>query len=180
MNFNYSYYFVFDVESIGLHGEGFAAAYAVFDLQGNEIENAVFACDPNSAFGDDSDRQWVAKNVPKQVVNCESPMKVRAQFLNAWIGWSKRGAGCFADCVWPVEANFLSRAVAEKAALEGDEAKWAGPYPIVDIMTLAFARRSIEAQPVERDVEQLPVHDPLADVRYSGIRLRFYLSNLES
>jgi hypothetical protein len=61
MNFNFAHYFVLDVESIGLHGEGYAAAYAVFDLQGRELEAHTFACDPSNAVGDASDRAWVKK-----------------------------------------------------------------------------------------------------------------------
>jgi hypothetical protein len=45
--------FVFDVESIGLHGEGYAAAYVVMDKQGRELESGLFAGDPSTAMGDD-------------------------------------------------------------------------------------------------------------------------------
>jgi hypothetical protein len=175
MMFDYTHYFVFDVESIGLHGEGFAAAYAVFDLNGNELENAVFACDPQAAVGDATDRKWVASNVPLQIQNCATPSQVRAELLNAWLEWSKRGAGCFADCVWPVEANFLSAAIAEHVAIEGEAAKWAGPYPVVDIMSLEFAHRANASQPPERNVQLLQPHDPLSDVRYSSIRLQYFV-----
>jgi hypothetical protein len=89
MNFNSTHYFVLDVESIGLHGEGYAAAYAVYDLQGQELEAATFACDPQKAQGDAGDRDWVAKNVPAIAINCPSPQEVRRKYeaVLCRLGW---------------------------------------------------------------------------------------------
>lgn len=42
---------VFDVESIGLHGEGFAVGYVVLQ-DCREVECGMFACDPSKAAGD--------------------------------------------------------------------------------------------------------------------------------
>ncbi len=171
MNFNFSYYFVFDVESIGLHGEGFAAAFAVFDLNGVKIEQQVFACDPSNASGDDLDRQWVRKNVPVQTTNCATPKEVRALLLKNWLKWKALEAGCFADCVWPVESSFLSTAIKESIEVDGESAKWNGPYPLIDITAIEFVICGPQGLALERDVKVFVPHDPLADVEFSAKRL---------
>ena len=45
----YDYYVSFDVESVGLHGTGFAVGYVVLDKNGNEVESGCFCCPLTSA-----------------------------------------------------------------------------------------------------------------------------------
>jgi hypothetical protein len=80
MNFNFTHYFVLDVESIGLHGEGYAAAYAVFDLQRRELEAHTFACDPSNAVGDANDRAWVKKTFLKFISIAATPKRFNATY----------------------------------------------------------------------------------------------------
>lgn len=70
-------YMVFDVESIGLHGEGFAVGYVVVQEDGKMLEEGVFSCRPDKAQGSEGDREWVAQNVP--VLPCKEvePSEVR-------------------------------------------------------------------------------------------------------
>jgi hypothetical protein len=159
MNFNFTHYFVLDVESIGLHGEGYAAAYGVYDLQGQELEADTFACDPRNARGDASDRAWVAKNVPAIAINRDNPREVQINILKAWLGWKPKGAALCADCTWPVESNFLTAAVATRIATEGDAAKWLGPYPVIDISTLRMVTLQCKRPLPHRDLIQYPEHN---------------------
>jgi hypothetical protein len=168
MNFNFTHYFILDVESIGLHGEGYAAAYAVFDLQGRELEANTFACDPTNAVGDASDRAWVAKNVPPISVNCRNPHDIQRNILQAWVVWQLKGAALCADCTWPVESNFLSAAIAGRIESDGEPAKWLGPYPVIDISTLRMVTMQSKRSLPERDLALHPEHHPMADVRYSA------------
>jgi hypothetical protein len=167
-DFNFSHYFVLDVESIGLHGEGYAAAYAVFDTNGTELAAETFSCNPQNAKGDASDRNWVTKNVPPVFINCSSPGEVRNKILQAWLIWRPKGAALCADCTWPVESNFLSAAIADRTAVEGESAKWLGPYPVLDISTFRILLLQCRQPLPERDLVQYPEHQPLADVRYSA------------
>jgi hypothetical protein len=168
MNLNFIYYFVLDVESIGLHGEGYAAAYAVFDLQGHELEANTFACDPMHAAGDATDRAWVAKNVPSIDINCRNPQEVQSNILQAWLAWQPKGAALCADCTWPVESNFLSATIANRILAYGEVAKWLGPYPVIDVSTLRMILMQCKRPLPERDLLTHPEHQPLADVRYSA------------
>ncbi len=60
----YTSFFVFDVESIGLHGEGFAVAGGVYSKDGATQWEFSFSCPQEECEGDADDRQWVKENVP--------------------------------------------------------------------------------------------------------------------
>ena len=72
--------FCLDIESIGLHGEGFAVGFTVVDSLGCEMEAATFACPPDAAQGTENDRAWVMQNVPTLVETHATPRAVRAAF----------------------------------------------------------------------------------------------------
>jgi hypothetical protein len=167
-----------DVESVGLHGRGFAAAYVVVDpLQGwKELEAAIFATRATPEMGTPGNLEWVQKNVMlgalevHQVFN--TPAEVCEAFWVAWRRWKKeREAALLADHPWPVEGHFLNACVdAQFPARE-----WEGPYPLLDITTaciLADVRR------LERTGLELPEHNPLADARHSVRRLRYAMVRL--
>jgi hypothetical protein len=155
-------FFLLDVESIGLHGEGFAAAYLVV-RDGEELESGLFACDPAFARGTDDDRKWIAKNVPALPENCESPGVVRERLWERWLHWKSLGAFMVADCAWPVEANFLAQCVRDQEHAQD----FNGPYPLLDVTTLIFASGKDPTIPTERLPDELPLHDPRADCRHS-------------
>lgn len=165
---------VFDVESIGLHGEGFAVAYRVMNAAGEAVESNEFSCDPALALGRDEDRAWVAANVPTLARNCATPAEVRAKFWQRWLHWREAGAWLAADCSWPVEAAFLAACVRDG----GDAAHWQGPYPLLDISTLTFALGRDPRDEETRLPDELPLHDPAADVRHSARKLQQALTSL--
>lgn len=163
--------FVFDVESIGLHGEGFAVAGGIYD-DGNEISQFCFSCDPSLAIGDDVDRYWVANNIPPIEITHESPKSIRDAFWEEWIEAKNIGALAAADCCWPVESNFLSQCIDD----DNVNRRWNGPYPLIDISTLLLSKNIDPLQSFDRLESELPVHHPLSDARQSA---RIAFSNIE-
>lgn len=149
----------FDVESVGLHGEGFAVAWVVLNEYGEICEEQCLACPSDEAQGTDADRAWIAQNVPALPITHARPAQVRAAFWQAWLQWRERGAQLVADCAWPVEAGFLSACVRDM----GEAAHWFGPYPLYDISSMHAALGVVA--PARSPVE-LPLHHPLVDARY--------------
>ncbi len=154
-------FMVVDVESIGLHGEGFAVAWEIcrVALHDAPLEQGFWGCAPQLASGLDSDRDWVATHVPPLPMNCATPTEVRQHFWADWQTWSAQGALMLVDCGWPVETAFLSACLREARADLG----FSGPFPLLDVAT---ARTLLSGKPdtpsFHRAVQQ---HDPRDDVR---------------
>jgi hypothetical protein len=150
-------YFVFDVESVGLHGEGWAVGYVVVDASGTVLEEGRRSCPLAAARGTDVNREWCRTNCPALDYTYVSPWQLREWFWALWRRWAETGALMAASVPWPVEARFLAACVDD--APEARE--WAGPFPLIDVHTLAHGlglRR-------ERRADELPEHDPLNDAR---------------
>lgn len=158
-----SMFLVFDVESIGLHGEGFAVGW-VLVKDGAQILEGRIACPPEFAAGADESRKWVAANIAPIPVNCTTPSQVRARFWESWTFCKDKGALLVADCSWPVEARFLA------ACVDDDPGKreWEGPYPLHDLASIILANGGDPLATAERMERELPIHDPLADARQSA------------
>lgn len=158
-------FMVFDVESIGLHGEGFAVGWTVVRRDGGVVASATYACDPSLANGSESGRTWVNNNV-KLIFghNCNAPRWVRDEFWRAWEYAKKQGATLWAECSWPVEANFLSACIAD----DPENREWSGPYPLHDVATLRLAAGMDPLKTESRRENELPVHCPQADSRQSA------------
>lgn len=154
---------VFDVESIGLHGEGFAVGYVVL-VNGKEVECDLFACPPNRAIGRASDFRWVKENIPALSANSPDPFTIREKFFRCWEKWKAEGALLAADCGWPVEARFLCACV---DALP-EERRFAGPYPFMEISSVMIAAGLDPMKRYARRKNERPVHNPLADARQSA------------
>lgn len=156
---------VFDVESIGLQGEGFAVAWQVVEVQTQAtLESATQACCTDLAQGSAADRAWVAANVPVLAANCASPAEVRARFWSAWLRWRGQDTWLVADCAWPVETNFLSACVQDA----GPDAHFLGPLPLFDLTALTLFGQADASAPLARLPNELPEHDPAADVRHTA------------
>lgn len=169
-------FMVFDVESIGLHGEGFAVAWVVVDRAGNRLEEGCMSCDPAKCKGTDEGRAWVAENVPPLEITSPTKQHLWNTFWFVWQHWKSHGAVLVADCAWPVEANFLSACVRQNPA----EREWQGPYPLHDLASVLLAR-GIEALPTSsRLPDELPVHHPLMDARQSARMLLLMLNPKEA
>lgn len=186
---------VFDVESIGLHGEAFAVAWVVL-LDGKRVEEGWVACDPDQAAGTEEGRKWIMENVigspgldaplegapPVNMV--DRPTSVFNFFWSVWQHQKAQGAELWADCAWPVEARLLIRAVDymfppfRKLNMPEGTRDWEGPYPLLDISTLVLACGLDPTAEFDRRVDEKPTHHPLADARQSARKLLECLEQL--
>lgn len=157
-------FMVFDVESIGLHGEGFAVAWVVVNRSGDRLGEGCLACPRDLCAGTDESRLWVNENVPSLEVTSPTPQHLRNAFWHEWRHWADQGAVLVADCAWPVEANFLSACV----RLNHAEREWQGPYPLHDLASVLLARGADALAVTERMPDELPAHHPLMDARQSA------------
>jgi hypothetical protein len=165
------FWMVFDIESVGLHGEGFAYAAVVMSANGVVVEEFGARCDPKYADGTSGGREWVEEAVPKNLPGLDSvpyPLSVRDHFWAKWEAWRAAGAYLAADCAWPVEANFLSACVRDDADSRGA----LGPYPLIDIGSVLFACGMNPLAEYKRENNELPPHNPLNDARQSARLLR--------
>lgn len=158
---------VFDVESIGLHGEGYAVGATLLNTETLTREYSFWlACPPEAAKGAKSDRKWIYENVPHIPFTHETPKEVREAF---WDQWQRRKADfpdlvMAAECAWPVEANFLSSCIAG----DPEARRFKGPYPLHEIASFMQAAGFDPMATYDRGPDELPKHDPLADARQSA------------
>lgn len=160
-------FMVFDVESVGLYGEGFAVGFVVMDGTGKTLAEDVFCCPPHTAIGLAKDRQWVRENIPKLNCDCSNPVEVREKFAVEWRAWRAKGAVLCADCPYPVEAAFLLTCDLQEE----------GPYPLIDVGSVRLAVGLDPLGTEERHLNELPHHNPLCDARQSA-RLLFEALNI--
>ncbi len=161
--------FVFDVESIGLHGVGFAVGATVID-QKSKLEVDKFALVSTEGMVDACDNEWVKKNVfPKisNFPNCQSLIELRDKFY-AFYCKHKDTCEIWSDVNFPVETNFLS-------AVVNDDIKnreWNMPYPLLDISSqIDVSISRIENCGIEGLQEHNPLHDAIASA-YLYLKLR--------
>ncbi len=171
-------YMVFDVESAGLHGEGFAWGYVVME-DGVECEACYGFVDEVPPCSEE-DRAWVESNVlaamdrESTYYRADSLKELRANFWEHWMRWKAKGAQLVTDCGWPVEANFLSACIADDPYAR----KWDGPYPLLDLSSVLLAARLDPVGTFDRLPNEMPAHDPLRDARQSARVLIETLSSL--
>lgn len=168
-------YMVFDVESIGLHGEGFAVGYVVVDRNGERLDSGLYACDPSRARGTRDSHNWISENGNSIDATHISPAGVRALFWHTWLEWKDKGATLWADCAWPVEARFLIECIEDDHGMR----EWAGPYPLHDIATLQFAAGLDPLAFSDRREDELPKHNPFKDALQSARIMLECMAQLE-
>lgn len=158
-------FFIFDVESVGLHGEGFAVAGGIY-INGAAQSEFRFCCPPEEAKGDDDDREWVKANVPVMEITHRHPAAVREAFWSEWEKAKKRypGITMAGECIWPVEAGFVARCIYQDKA----KRNWEGPYPFHEIASFMRAAGMDPMATYERTPSEMPPHEPLADARQSA------------
>lgn len=159
-------FFIFDVESIGLHGEGFAVGGGVY-INGAAQEEFRFCCPMDSAEGWSSeDKKWVEENVPVMEITHRKPPMMREDFWKKWLEAKAKypGITMAAECLWPVEAAFVASCVYQ-AQLERN---WSGPYPFHEIASIMLAAGMDPMATHDRTASEQPAHEPLADARLSA------------
>lgn len=156
-------FFIFDVESIGLHGEAFAVAGGLYLENGASQWEFCFSCPPDAAEGSDEDRKWIALNVPLLDITHRGPTAVRHAFWDQWMKARAEGAVAAVECGWPVEAGLLFSCIHDDL----DGRRWNGPYPLHEIASFMEAAGMDPMVKYERNAMELPPHNPLSDVRLS-------------
>lgn len=168
-------FMVFDVESVGLHGDGFSVGYVVIE-NSREIESAYYRCNPSEGSGTRADFEWVqdyvvpvmdSKNVEMTFsdgIGSKSSRDMRGLFRDRWLTWRGNVAILAADCPWPVEAKFLLDCVMDDPSTRTD----LGPYPLIDVASVRLAAGLDPLATESRRLNELPVHHPLADARQSA------------
>ena len=167
-------FFVFDVESIGLYGEGYAVGGGLYYANGHSESEFEFACDPGVALGTAEDRKRIEENVKDLEVTHKTPVGVRGAFWAALTAAKKKYPNILiaADCCYPVEARFLGACVKDDYRTRKDQA----PYPLHDIATVLLAAGMNPLAKYDRLPDELPVHNPLKDARQSARLLSLALT----
>lgn len=165
-------YFVFDVESIGLHGEPFAVGWVVVDNEGTELSNGCFSVPPGIVSGDAEDRKWCSENLPELDFTHTTLEEMLRDFWAVWKQFKTDEGMMLAECGWPVEAKFLAMCV----GVGFPASKWEGPYPFHEIASFMVAAGMDPMSNYERNASEIPKHNPLADARQSA---RLFLEALE-
>lgn len=157
-------FFVFDVESIGLHGEAFAVGGGVYLENGAGQWEFRLAVDPRDCNGSDEDRKWVNENIPAIENTHRSPKQMRDAFWELWLKAKKDGCTMAVECGWPVEARFLAQCIDD----DWESRRWQGPYPLQEIASFISAAGDDPMETKDRYPSEMPKHDPLADARQSA------------
>jgi hypothetical protein len=157
-------YMMIDVESVGLHGEGFAVGWVVIRNGEPPLEYGMLACDPSLCKGNEEGREWIANNVPNLEINCSNPDELRWKFWKKWEEFKEKGAVMVADCAWPVEARFLLDCVNDDPV----NREWNGPYPLHDLASMIFMLGGDPLAVTSRRSDELPKHHPLKDAIQSA------------
>ena len=155
-------FFVFDVESIGLHGEGFAVAGGVY-IAGAAQWEFYFCCPMDKAEGLQADRDWVSRNVPVMEETHRDTYGLRLAFWQAWEKAKASGAEMAAECLWPVEARFLQDCIRDDA-----QRLPTAPYPCHEIASVMLSAGMNPMATYDRTPSETPRHNPLADARQSA------------
>lgn len=158
---------VFDVESVGLHGEGFAFGYVVIDERGVEYDHGEFGCMPSFASAENPKvLEWVKDNC-RTPRSCSSPAEVRETFWDMWLTHHDipgTKVVLAADVAWPVEARFLAQVLDDDIARRSK----CPIYPLIDIASVRLAAGLDPLATCRRYPEEMPAHSPLADARQSA------------
>ena len=135
------YFFVFDVEPVGLHGDVFSYGYVV-------VENAP-------------QMKVVDRGSLRRVIG--SATSLRNTFWVEWVRWRAQGAVMVADCPWPVEARFLQACIDDEPTRQAE-----APYPLIDVASVLLAAGMDPIASYDRLPSELPKHDPVADAMQSA------------
>ena len=172
---------VFDVESVGLAGEGFAVGWVV--LEGDtEVDTRLLATPAKHAFGTADGRAWIETNVPRRVwdpspddgIYRPTPHASRNEFWETWLAYGGRSIELWGDTIWPVEARFLHQAVDDLRC----HREMGGPFPLLDVTTL-FRMAWARDPSISKDSPPDEPHNPLSDAKASARTLLMLLKALD-
>jgi hypothetical protein len=149
--------FMFDVESDGLYGKGFAVGAVVYE-DGYIIDS--FELKANTNISSD----WVKENVLPHLENmptCPTCKELRTRFYEFYMK-HKDTCYIYSDCNYPVETNFLNDIVQDNKLR-----CWDMPFPLMDIATsdnINMSRSELYKKETGRTLRE---HNPLDDAKAS-------------
>lgn len=166
-------FFIWDGESVGLHGKGYAVAGGIYDLKGAAVREFAYHTDLRKEDGrlqarGEEDEVWCRHHVkipPESIYKPHGPLVIQA----LWGEWSRAreehpGILMMVECGWPVEARLLCRMIDQSPA----ERWWDGPYPLHEIATVMLCAGLDPMDKWERLPNELPEHNPQGDARLSA------------
>ena len=157
--------FMFDVESDGLYGKGFAVGAVVANEMCEIVE--TFELKVDTSISSD----WVEENVLphlKDMPTCNSTKELRTKFYEFYMK-HKDTCNIYSDCNYPVETNFLNDIV------QDDENRcWNMPYPLMDIATSDNINMSRSELYENTAGKKLREHNPLDDAIASLYFMLFF------
>ena len=151
-------YLVFDVESAGLTGQGFAFGYVVVLETGVVIENGCQTAGINSVPCSPEDKLWLESNLPHEILYPKDEDKASLDHLHkCFLGVleANQDAEVVVDCGYPVEARFLLDIGAKV-------------YPLHELATALKMAGKDPTGHFPRLENELPAHHPLFDARQSA------------
>ena len=160
---------VFDVESVGLHGEAFQVGACFFN-GGQLVYEFKFEAPIEQQDRIGEDYKWVKENVSQGFISALSYRDLRNLFWSRLLMLREQfGAiSIFAECLWPVEGRFFNKCIEDDLK----NRKFSGPYPFFDVSSFMAAAGMDPMANYPRLEKELPQHCPLADSRQSA-RLLF-------
>lgn len=147
--------FMFDVESDGLYGHGFAVGTVVATPDGEIID--TFEMKSNVSITDN----WVKENVLPHLgdmPSCETSKELRTKFYDFYMKY-KNSCIVYSDCNFPVETNFLTEVVRD----DEDNRKWEMPFPLMDVATVKNINVSRNYFYKVNTGKKIRQHNPLDD-----------------
>lgn len=158
--------FSFDVESIGLQGQGFAVGGVLVNKSTRVVEDRFcYAVNSELAAGPLEGRRWITANCPPIPVTHHKLSDMYAAFIEKLDEAMALGADILTDCGWPVEANFLTACLGLSP----------GPYPLLDLSSILLAKGFNPIGTYGRLPEELPNHHPTCDAQQTA---RLYLDHM--
>jgi len=181
------YFFVFDVEAMGLFGPSFAVGWTIVDETGKTLQEGLYRLVLPLKMADllrqphhrirAQDPQWIRENVTPVLDKCTDMAQVEVEVFGDmrdllpafWKRWTELkaefpGIVMAADCLFPVEATFVMDAMRADDKLTMDHS----PYPFIEIGTMLMANGKNPLADYDREPREMPVHNPLADARQSA------------
>ena len=169
--------FIFDVESDGLYGEGFA--FGILIIKDNKIIEKFSVISKTELK-----EKWVIDNIVSNLKKkefdkvVETNKELREEFYKFYCEMKEKykEVEIWSDCNYPVETNFL-------ADIAKDDLKnraFNMPYPLVDIATQSNIHINRKEHYKEKTGKYLKQHNPIDDCIASAFFANFILKGGEN
>ena len=157
-----------DVESNGLHGEGFAVGAVVIKLDGTLVDEYMARCPIHGPVDD-----WVEKHVlpPMQdfKITHKNSQELRSDFWKWFVEAKAKADYVLVDNGYPVEARFLIQCQEDNL----DERYWQHAFPMLELNSLLLQAGikplAVRYKLVEEQLQgEILKHNPRFDAEVSA------------